>query len=87
MPEAERTLDSARERSRDAAHDDAVAAAAGEEADVGVAAERAVHDAAVNAERLAYSQAHLARFVEGRRLRAEPDVLALDHAICSCRSS
>ena len=67
--------------------DDPVAAAAGGEADVGVAAERSVDDTRVGVERLSCCQTRLARLIEGRCLRAEPDVLPLDHDSCNCLSS
>jgi hypothetical protein len=45
-------LDGAGERADDPADDDAVTAAAGREADVGVSPERSVHDARIRRERL-----------------------------------
>ena len=72
---------------RDPPNDDAVAAPAGREADVGLAAQRAVNEQQLDGERLSQRQARLARLFEGRRLRAEPDVLPLDHVSCSCLSS
>src|SRR6478672_10552660 len=64
-----------------------MAAAAGGEADIGLPAKRALDEQEVAVNWLAQRLARLARFHEGRRLRAEPDVLPLDHVSWSCLSS
>jgi hypothetical protein len=67
-------------------HDDPVAAPARREPDISVGAQRARDRARVGGERIASLQARLARLIEGRRLRAEPDVLPLLHCSWSWRS-
>src|SRR5439155_13800599 len=89
------SLDGFCEHPADAVDDDAVPAATGDEADVGLPPQRALDATRIDVERPpveiapapAPGEADLARRLEPRRLRPDPDMLALAHTICSWRAS